>query len=289
MPQHRLIRPLRILAAAVAVGCLAAPAMADAVDGRLMGEFNIRVKWVRVGNIVGLKDGATGIRQWTFTPACATGTCTSAKLSRQSPDGTVYTYALTKVGASYVGRARERGSYYCNGTLYKRTRNVNASVVVTPVAVTRVAGVDVVTKITTRLSLVGLPGGSAGGCPIKATTEVTTGRGSTLPPPYSLGISGVEDASGGTTPPRTWLFGFDFLTGDGASGVTWDFGDPASPANTATTGARLSNTTTHSFSAAGTYTVTATATYRGGFTATKTITVTVSDPPPPPAPDPPVV
>jgi hypothetical protein len=121
----------RLIAAALATS-FALPAAAHAqqpvADARLEGQFSMIGQITLARNVEGERVGQRFTRQWTFTPLCPTGPCSTINLVRNREGGTDELVLQNRGPGYYVGS----GSFYaplrCGRRTYSRGQQIRFSV-----------------------------------------------------------------------------------------------------------------------------------------------------------------
>ena len=252
-------------AAAATFAALSAGMGATAADtgGRLQGSWAMKGKITRADNVRGERKGQRIKRTWSFSSTCASGPCKTAKLTRRRTHGQKDTTVLTRVRRNfYSGKGRFYVRLRCAGKTYPRGGVATMSITVTVTGATSVQGKPFATRIKAtynnpkRVNRTPCPG-SIGRDAATYTGTLSSPR----PTPPAADFSFTSDAVTSTV-------SFTDTSAEGASGArvkkwSWDFGDPASGANTST-----ARNPTHQYSAPGAYTVKLTVTDANGLTAT---------------------
>lgn len=266
-------RTARVVVAFAIVACsaLLAPASGLAAPARLGGTFTMVGKLTYVRNVYGERRGQRVQRTWIFLPHCATGVCDRVTLVRRRSGQKIRDVVVLKRRHQnqYVGTGHFWIALNCAGKVIQHGGYATEKITV---RVTRAqviggtlfaAGITATYQNPSRVNLTACPGG------IGQDAATYSGKlTSTSPPPPVAGFSVAAN-------PAAASASLTDKSGPGISGApiiswAWNFGDPASPANTS-----ASRNPTHQFSAHGTYTVTLQARDANGQTATVSQQVTV--------------
>jgi hypothetical protein len=257
--------------AIAACDALAAPASPLAAPARLGGTFKMVGKLTYVRNVLGERRGQHVQRTWIFLPHCATGVCNRVTLVRRRSGKKIRDVVVLKRRHQnqYVGTGHFWIALNCGGKVIphggRATEKITVRITRTQMVGTTLfaAGIKATYQNPRRVNLTACPGG------IGQDAANYSGRlTSTSPPPPAAGFSVASN-------PAATSASFSDKSGPGISGApviswAWNFGDPASPANTSS-----SRNPSHQFSAHGTYTVTLQVRDANGQTATSTQQVTV--------------
>jgi hypothetical protein len=268
--RHRAARTAAALAIAT-TSALVAPAAGLAMPARLGGTFAMIGKLTYVRKVHGEHRGQRVQRTWIFLPHCATGACNRVTLVRRRSGQHIRDVVVLKRHRQnlYVGTGHFWIALNCAGQVIahggRATEKITVRVTRTQLigSTLFVAGIKSTYQNPSRVNLTKCPGG------IGQDAATYSGKlTSTSPPPPGAGFSVVAN-------PAAASASFVDHSGPDVSGApiiswAWNFGDPASPANTSS-----SPNPTHQFSAHGTYIVTLQVRDANGQTATSTQQVTV--------------
>jgi hypothetical protein len=256
------------LAAALAL-ISAAPGLA--APARLGGTFLMLGKLTFVQHVLGEHRGQRVQRTWIFIPRCATGACTRVTLVRRRSGKHIRDVVLLKRRrpSLYVGTGHFWIALKCAGQVVghggKATEKISVRITHTAVAgaTTFATAIKATYQNPSRVNLTKCPGGIGrdgaryGGKLTSQSTGPPTAAFAAAANPATLSVSFTDRSSPGRTgaPIVAW---------------SWNFGDPASASNTAST-----LNATHHYAAHGTYTVTLQVLDGDGQLASSTAQITI--------------
>ncbi len=123
-------------ALAIAAPALSAAPSAAQVDptigaARLVGTFQLAGRITTAVRVKGERKGQSVVRNWSFLPACAVGSCRTVGLLRKRSGGTDQVKLTRKRPGYYVGDGTFYAPLGCGGKTYRRGEAVPFTVTVT--------------------------------------------------------------------------------------------------------------------------------------------------------------